>query len=77
LNVINATEGTNQQDSVSLLSLNKKNSTLLDKLKRPELTSDYYEDSNDLEEEPQKNEKTSSHILETSYEKKIKILNIP
>lgn len=77
LNVINATEGSNQHDSASLLTLNKKNSILLDQLKRPELTSDEYEDSNELEEDTRKNEITSSHIQETSYEKKIKILNIP
>ncbi len=58
LNVINATEGSNQHDSVSLLSLNKKNSILLDQLKRPELTSDDYEDSNELEEDTRKIEKT-------------------
>lgn len=76
LNVINATEGTNQHDSVSLLSINKKTSTLLDQLKRPELTSDDNTDSNELEEDTRKNEKTSSHILETSFEKKIKTMNI-
>jgi hypothetical protein len=46
-------------------------------LKRPELTTDDYEDSNELEEDTHKNEITSSHVPEISYEKKIKILNIP